>query len=173
MDYISELYIKINKNEQKNFLNKLKKYSTFNEEICEILIEILNKKEQEEYIYIKSIYKKIVQKNFYSNDININIITKKQESKPYYIEYYKNPYMHIIHKNPNIILIPKKQNEINFITIKNNKIYKNINFKNYTYLEKFIYELIEYRLVNNIENITKEQMKEYKENYLKNKTFKK
>ena len=175
MDYINEYINSINnKNELYIFLENLQKYSTFKEEICSVLVEILSTIENEEYMYKSSIYKKKVHKNFYSNDIYINIIVKKTEFKQYYIEYYKNPFMQIIHKNPNIILIPtRKVDEINFIIINNNKIQKNIDFKNYTYLERFVYELIEYRLVNNIENITKEQLEEYKEKYLKNKTFKK
>lgn len=166
-EYIRELDI---------FVDKLNIYSTFSKDDIGIIIaSIISYMEHGEYKYISAIYKKKVQNNFYSNDVLVNLIVKSNNQRNCYVEYYRNPYLYIFSKNPDIIVMAVNSNLdiINFITIDNYKLYLNVDFKRFFYLNDFIYSLIEYRFVNDIKNISYQELCNYRDKYIENNYFNK
>lgn len=161
------------------FYSAIAKYSTFDADLIGYAFEIITSTiENCDYVYknILHNYTKRVHGNIDSWDEEeetyMDVIVKADQAVSYYESSYdrKDKIDKLLDSGEilkiNEYISPSfKKTNITFYSLEDEKLISNINFGKFSYLKAFIDSLIEYRILNNIEELTKEEMNAFIQKY--------
>ena len=178
---IEEKYNPKKKKYQKEFQNsvsnihdyckKIEEYSTFNrKDISYILADLLSIFEGKKYIVSHMSYHPENGSPAQVQDILV-IIYKNNLEKINAINHISERYFYHLIKTNKIILLDGKFSVcmpeiLKFYKFETGTINQNISFRSYTYLKEFIDMVINYRIENNIEIITEEELEDLKNQFI-------
>ena len=161
------------------FYSTTAKYSTFDADLIGYAFEIITSTiENCDYVYknILHNYTKRVHGNIDSWDEEeekyMDVIVKADQAVSYYESSYdrKDKIDKLLDSGEilkiNEYISPSfKKTNMSFYSLEGEKLISNINFGKFSYLKAFIDSLIEYRILNNIEELTKEEMNAFIQKY--------
>lgn len=167
------------KNQIHEFYSLIAKYSNFDADLIGYAFEVIvSTIENTEYVYknILHNYTKRVHGNIDSWDEEeekyMDVLIKSEYAVNYYESSYKEKdKLDVMFDNGEILKINEyislsfKKSNISFYNLDGEKLISNIKFGKFSYLKSFIDSLIEYRILNGLEEFTKDDMNAFIQKY--------